>query len=442
MIVNLKELTSALQKIQYLVGNDKTITGIMFDIGDNEMKVVYSNGYKTLVEKMDIINEEGDVKNKIVFDYKRLIDLITVCQPTGNIVTEDLQFTFTEGQVVEILAEQKLPIPVDDEETEVTYLTHGTIKQLIRYDLSNASTRVAVLDRVNYEDVFGDSETSDTWNIEEFRSEASKLCSEKDKTVYFSPKSQFAFVVNTAYTTCVPFESTVTQSLVIKTGLLKSIVDILSKVPTETNEMTLRTVNNHFCYIKTEDEKLAIWFEMTKGDKMHLTALERFANKEFKTVQLTFIKEILAKNIKSATLAGKVDRTTLKFRDSSYGEKEMYMEVSSGGSISNGFTTDCVEVFDPNNVIDNLELGVILKSLDEIALKCDNYYITLDVDIDEAGNKFLRLGDLSREKREAVAENARANLGLYEGQEIPQDVLMNTRNKTLNTISYAVAAKA
>ena len=58
MIVNIKDITGALNKVSDLTSGDKQIPGIMLNIGDNTMSVCYSDGHKAFVEKI-VASKDG-----------------------------------------------------------------------------------------------------------------------------------------------------------------------------------------------------------------------------------------------------------------------------------------------------------------------------------------------------------------------------------------------
>ena len=122
MILNIKEITSAVNKISDIVSGERNIPGVMLDIGDNTVSVCYSDGHKAFIEKLDAISEEGDLKTKLVFPYEQLVRAIANCRPSGMIRVSEVHFTVVNN-VMRISADQKRMVADGDNEVEVKTAT-------------------------------------------------------------------------------------------------------------------------------------------------------------------------------------------------------------------------------------------------------------------------------------------------------------------------------
>ena len=121
MILNIGQITSALSKITALATGEKTVPGVLLDINENFVNVCYSNGRKSVIERIDAVPEDGDKQEQIVLNYQRFVEIIGCCQPTGKIVTDDIQFILTGDDIINIRAEKKIGEQGSEDEEEKEY---------------------------------------------------------------------------------------------------------------------------------------------------------------------------------------------------------------------------------------------------------------------------------------------------------------------------------
>ena len=67
-------LTSAMSKIRKFAEGQKNVPGVMLDISGDKMKVCYSDGKKSIIEVIDIEQEEPGVQGRIVVPYADYIN--------------------------------------------------------------------------------------------------------------------------------------------------------------------------------------------------------------------------------------------------------------------------------------------------------------------------------------------------------------------------------
>ena len=85
MKVNVSKITNAVNKISDLVVGDKSVPGVMFDLSEGVLKVCYTDGNKSLIEELEVENEEGDKLGRVVVSYEQLSRALANCQPSGSI---------------------------------------------------------------------------------------------------------------------------------------------------------------------------------------------------------------------------------------------------------------------------------------------------------------------------------------------------------------------
>ena len=71
MIVNLSNLTSAMGKVQSFAQDIKKVPGVMLNIGDNNIRVCYSDmGNRSIIEEIDAVMSNEEQLGEIIVDYK------------------------------------------------------------------------------------------------------------------------------------------------------------------------------------------------------------------------------------------------------------------------------------------------------------------------------------------------------------------------------------
>lgn len=442
MIVSLKEFSNTIAKISALVAGDKTIPGVMFRITDDSLHVCYHDGHKAFIEKVDAKIEESDVKGDIVVNYERLVDVVDACQPTGNLIVDNLEISFKNDDVMVIKAEKKIA-EYESVDAEPEYRTYSVFEQSLKWMKADASIKVAILARMNYDSIFNADEVDD-WETSEFKEVLGKISSEKNRRFYVSPKKGIAFVTNLAYLSCIPLKSEHSEPVVLTTNMAKSVADLLNKLDSSQDLLHIHTIDRKFCCIYTDDKKVGIMVEMSPVAQVDLTTLSTFReSKKYRNYQFTFVREVLKNVVDAAISAGNTDKTVLTFGKSEVGDETELRIVSQNSiaSINNKYVVICVEVIGEDSEIEKLELPVSLKVLEEMLDKCQGDYVALDVDIDDNGVKCIRVAEIDMEKRKGVEGEIRARLGLGDNDVIPIEERINSRHEILGITHYAVSAK-
>lgn len=440
MIVNIKEITSALSKISALTVGDKTIPGVLLDIQDDSLNICYSDGRKSVIEKITAIVNEEDKKGQVVVNFQRLLDIISSCQPSGKIITDDIHMTFVDDTLLKIRAEKKISQNVGEDE-EPVYKVCSIFEQSIGWVPAGSSLKVSILSRMNYNDIFN-AEVVDTWDVSTFRAMLDKTSTEKSRIVYVSPKNQCAFVSNMAYLSEVPVVDANNYIIIITSAMAKAISDILGK--TSANQVHIHSIDRKYLCVYTDDEKVGIWTEMSNASDIHLTTLGRYQSKGYRGYQLTFIREILKNVVDAAINADKSDKTVLKFGDSKIetGAKELRITSSNtNASISNSYEVVCTDCIGESDDIESLELPISLKVLSDMLNKCSTDYVGIDIDDDGTDTKCIRVSEINMEELANVIGQERDKLQLAIDQPTPKDVKLRCRLETLGIKNYTVSSK-
>ena len=294
MRVTVDALTSAIEKVSQLAASDANVPGVLLKIKDGLMEVCYSNGRQSIIQRVDIVMDEGDVVGDIVVPYKRLADIVGALQPAGRISTSDVTFKFETQElegVVEVSATKHLVMysggtadqadhtdkaatagdtanaqpagnienmfeslegteedvePTIDggltdvggvgaEVVEDSYVVSQFSQKLSYFNPETSSIKYGLLTRMNYDEIFvgDDGETQndfDTWNLAELKDTLTSLAIEKNKTIYASHSQGAVFVVNIAYASWIPTENVEQNGFTITTNLAKQVTGIMASM--------------------------------------------------------------------------------------------------------------------------------------------------------------------------------------------------------------------
>lgn len=413
MIVKLSEFTKAVAKIQAMASGEKTVPGIMLDISDDGVKVCYSDSRKALIEKIDAVVEDTDIRGKIVLDYGRVVSAITICQPSGRLSIEDLQFIFEPDGKVTLYADKLLLVSSENGEDE--YIKVSTFEQLLTWTEAGSSMRTAMLSRENYDSIFQPAGGYDEWDAEELKDILLKTSGEKGKQIYVSPKQGQAFVCNMAYVTTLPIELGYTFPIVIPTATGKCVADIINRL--DADKLYLHVVEGKYCKVYVEDESFGMSFEIVPANRIHLNTLDRYQGKSYNGVQLTFFKEVLQNVIKSAMAVSASEKVNLKLvKSEETGQVELLVVGSNTNAsiennykvVTNGFNYEEGDGITEDSVIKEFDIPISLKVLNDILVKCESDYIAFDVCHEENTNaKAIRISEIDLEK---VVEESQAVL--------------------------------
>ena len=104
MRVNIKKITSAINKIADLTSGDKTIPGVLLKPTKNEegasiLKICFNEGHKALIEEVEVEAEEGDLTTDHVVSFESIKRAIDNCQPSGIICVEEIVFKYSNNMI-------------------------------------------------------------------------------------------------------------------------------------------------------------------------------------------------------------------------------------------------------------------------------------------------------------------------------------------------------
>lgn len=413
MIVNIAMLTSAVQKVKSFADGNPNASGVMFDIAGDKLNVCFSDGHKSIIEKLDIVAQEGDEQGQVIVAYNRLMSIIEMCQPSGEIIVGDITITFSEGKtmlldatkymVVRKSAESK-GLDGEDVYTEASKPV-SKFSQKMTYERPEESKKYGAITRMDFDSVFVDEANNgeedanfDTWSVAELRKVLSKTSVEKGKTIYVSSKEQAAFVLNMAYVTYIPTDGCTDHGMTISTSLAKSLVEILGKLKDDAVRICVK--EKRYCNIINGIDTVGIWFELAPASKAEMGALGLYKNNEYDTFNLVFSLAALKDAIGCAMSSSKDEKTIWQFCESE-GQKSLRISIeNSSASISSDFDVMLERANEIENwdTLKETKIPVSLKVISDMVNDCESTYVAVDMQFNENGNKFIRIADVSKDE--------------------------------------------
>ena len=95
MKLQLDNLNKFISGVKALSGN-APIYGILLEILDNNVKLIYTDGKKALYNKVDAVVSEEEIKiGGVVFEYNTLADGLQKTQANGNLKVNQVDFDFS-----------------------------------------------------------------------------------------------------------------------------------------------------------------------------------------------------------------------------------------------------------------------------------------------------------------------------------------------------------
>ena len=444
MICNVKDITDTMKKITAIASADKTVPGVLIEVSDTEMGLSYSNGRKAIIEKFGYIKEEGDRVGRFAVSYELLSGVISNCQSSGNIIVNELSLK-VEDTTIKIVAEQKAcmnDVEVGSEE-EADLQTFARKEFILPWKAIDADMKTALLGRMNYDNIFSGagSESPTVWNIGELKEIINKVTSEKGRTAYIKTKDSYAFVANTAYVTVVPFSNTNMHAIVLESGAMKMISDIISTLHDGLQEVNVYTVEGKFLNLFSADGSMGLWFEMSQPNQLQMTNLARYEQSQYNTYQLMFRREFLADAIKSALNTGKAEKTTLEFADSTSREEGIELQIKSGtvGSSScDKYTVQVESVIDRTNSIKQAKITIAIKIMNDMISMLKSDFIALDIKSENGTT--IRLAEIDASQYYDMNVSKNAELGVNGFALLDEPTELEIRKDCLGVTQYVAAS--
>ncbi len=403
MRIGLKELTGALNKVKSLAEGIKKIPGVMFEIDGENLNICYSDGRKSLIEKISIIdNTQDTIEGRLIFNLKQITSIIDMCQPSGAVYTDEINFSLVEGNKIKIEGDKKVDFEgekeyweTDDgeEESKVESKTVSKMQYMLVYNRPEDSIQYGVLSRMDYNGIF-EMDSYDTWEIDEFRNILDRTCGEKNKTIYVSSVIKKTFVSNLAYVTSISIDTCENNGMTIKTDVAKALVDILGKFTGK--EINICVKNNRYANIVSVDNNIGLWFEMSAASRTDLSTLQSYENREYDKYRLILNRPVLQNVIQCALALDNNDRTNITFTEVGDNMALRIVNNNSKSSSLNDFSVILDGYYDNTGDILELKVPISLKIISDILSKSVEDYVEIQIDKEDT-SMYLKVVDINDE---------------------------------------------
>lgn len=386
MKVKLTDLADATNFIRPIIdtGNQSGLSSILFHIENNALSIRFSDGKSGSAVNIEVETDESDPTEDVVVNFKQLSDALKLCM-SGNLKTEDCELKFSGEKHTIQLSCVKYFECQDGDDTILSPISK--FEQEIGWAEPSSSMKYALLTRMNYDEMFKCQ--GDNWDTNTIKNILTKLAIEKTKPVSISAKQNIAFVNTFSFASIIPLED-VSTSLVFTYKSAKALIAVLSKIDKEEINIT-KTEDGNFIIV-SDGDKVGFTFEIGQVSKMDVNTVSAYADKQYNSYQLKFIREAVDNAINAVMTTDKSDKHTLQFKENEDGEVVMLIK-----SKSNEYQVTTSGLIANKEEVLALTVPISIKIIKDMLSLCEEAYITMYMCQDE-NNITLRIGDLDVSK--------------------------------------------
>lgn len=451
MLINSNELSKALDRVSALASLDKEAPGILFDITDEAIGIYYHSSQKAIRNIIHATIEDPSEVRKVVFEYKRLTDIISYCKSSGDIKVDDIKFEFKtnpngSGTAV-ITADKKMVYADNPDEPEVVSVYK---QELSWWDINNIDNRKKILARDCCPNMY-DTNDATEWEVSELRRVFSEITAGDNKVVYMSPRYQGAFAVNTNSTILVKTSTEVQSVMHIPSASAKALITAFSGLPDDATLFSniILDANDALqaCIFFTANCEISVYFAAAARVKSHLTSMSRHAELKYATHQVTITTSVFKDALKAAVNLNSQPKGIIKFVEEDGLVSAILTASNSGSSVSNEYTVMCTqyrtsiseaEMEERDNL---LAMSLDLKMFLDIINTCKAEFIGFDIDCSESGS-FLRIGFIDSEKSRDATAIRKELIGIAPDESLSTSDVMAIRDQYIDTCYYIAVQTA
>lgn len=454
MYIESAVLANSISKIVAIASIDKSNPGILFDISDDGVEVYYNSGQKGCLDIIDnshVEFEDNDIRGKVVFDYKKLVDILDSCSASKDLKVNNVRFQFTSNpNVCTISADKYMTMVVaSDDETEETVdrKVSSYSMDIAWFTTEQLTTKQKILTTKLCDDMFND-DNSTVFDVATLKSILSEMTSGDAQIIYMTRKFNGFFASNTNHVVTIPYENDVNNDMVVPSASLKALVSALSYFSTEdiyvSSVIDEKTNNLVACLFFNESKTSSIYLTACKVSNTNLTRVKRFLDFEYNSHKVTMMTSVFANILQTVAKNSSVDAITIDFikRHTEDEEDAISAEIKVSNTLTsskNRYTFDVLSYW-PSENLDDVEsdkifgVTISLKVLDEIIKKCKTSIISIEIgimdDVTLLKIGFLDLGMFSDKLDSYMADRGMAPEDLTETDKA------NVRSMCITTSYY------
>ena len=448
MFIKSTDLSNAMSYIGVIAALDKTQPGILFDIKENEVDIYYNSGSRAIITTVSaVVDAEKDILGKVVFDYKRMTDTLSCCKASGSIKIDNVEFILNRNPSGPGTAKVNVVKMIDQDDgkggvTEAVVANNSY--ELAWWDESNISMSQKLLLNPACDNMFNEADAQ-VFEETDLNNMISEACSGDAKVVYFSPKYNGVFAVNTASNVLVKSEGKVDKIIPLQTNAAKAMISVFHSIPTKevyVNTMLDDKGRPFACLMFNMDAKISIYMAASLITGTHLTSIGRYNGMGYDTYQINLGTEILKDTLKSVvSLSG--PNGTIEFVNGESGVEAVITAENTGASVSNTYRIRCYSFntlgSKPETSETWLKLPINNKLILDILANNKNELTAFDIQ-EENGAYFLRIGYVDKEKAKEVVAKYKKDNHIDDKEKLSIEAKLALRGDYLMT-NYFVAVK-
>lgn len=348
MIVELSSFMGAVDRVRDLISDSKNENAsILFriDTQNSKMLVAHADGHKAVCSELDIQLDEGEaIENEIVAPFKQVSDAVDVIKPAGVIQVDDVKITLdTEKKLISFEAEKYINMADDENAEETSRTIISVMSRSFTYTRMEDDKRQRILTCVDYTKMLQADEvadidsteanipTADSWNRSEFIATLQKMTVE-DSMVIISGKNKNVRVAYTSYAVSVKKDE-IKNSVCIPVKTAKTVMAVIKHCGSENIELK---VEDTTATIRTDDGRVAVWFETAKPMSRVINILNAYGSNEYDKHQLVLIRDAIVNQVKC--LGDDVNNVELTFTGDAVEGYKMFVGGGSSTTKTNKFS--------------------------------------------------------------------------------------------------------
>jgi len=347
----------------------------MLDIEDDVMKICFTNGKKSIIDKLGIDNQDS-MRDKFVVQLAYLEKLANVIRGKGYLYVDEVDMEVESGNLNFKIFKKLLLREEESVENRVMSLINYPVK----YNKIEDNSRFSLFIRMNYSLVFNDDNYK--MDKDELVNNLDICSEEKGRIVYISKELNSMFAVNLTHVVDIPMEVCVDRMVALSSQTASKLSKVISKF--KGSLVYAYIIEGKYFCVCSEDGGSVVVVDMAPGSLMDRMRLNTYTEKSYNDVEMIFSNVVIAdafsyfaadkENGAVNVVDVEVDGDELVIRNK-FNETRVTFEVITGDKS------------------DNFKARFNAKLIEEMICKCKSDYIKISME-EEGEALFVRIADI------------------------------------------------